>query len=97
MVTAPHNCTVSYHFTLSLLSGEQKRHDAPHVKYWQIIADNLSKAGFSLGWVSALDLEGQTIWIVDTHGYGKRFVVRADEKLTAFLELESAFVCCEKS
>jgi hypothetical protein len=43
-----------------------------------------------LGWVSALDLEGQTIWIVGAHGYGKRFVVRADEKLTAFLELERA-------
>jgi hypothetical protein len=25
---------------------------------------------------------------VDAHGYGKRFIVRADEKLTAFLELE---------
>ena len=37
----------------------------------------------------ALDLEGRTIWIADAHGYGKRFIVRADEKLTAFLELES--------
>jgi len=27
---------------------------------------------------------------VDAHGYGKRFIVRADEKLTAFLELQSA-------
>jgi hypothetical protein len=27
---------------------------------------------------------------VDAHGDGKRFVVRADEKLTEFLELESA-------
>jgi hypothetical protein len=40
--------------------------------------------------VSALDFEGRTIWIVDAHGYGKRFIVRADEKLTAFLELEAA-------
>jgi len=40
--------------------------------------------------VSALDLEGRTIWIVDAHGYGKRFIVRADEKLSAFLELERA-------
>jgi hypothetical protein len=60
------------------------------VKRWEIIADNLSKAGFSLGWVSAVDLEGRTIWIVDAHGYGKRFIVRAEEKLTAFLELQSA-------
>ena len=28
--------------------------------------------------------------IVAHHGDGKRFVVRADEKLTAFLELEGA-------
>jgi hypothetical protein len=33
--------------------------------------------------------EGRTIWIVDAHDYGKRFVVRADEKLTAFVELEA--------
>jgi hypothetical protein len=60
------------------------------MKYWEIIADNLSKAGFSLGWVSAVDLEGRTIWIVDAHGYGKKFIVRADEILTAFVELQSA-------
>jgi hypothetical protein len=41
-----------------------------------------------LGWVSALDLEGRTIWIVDAHGYGKRFIVRADEMVSAFVELE---------
>jgi hypothetical protein len=56
--------------------------------------------GFPLGLVSlgqrlrvakqAVDSEGRTIWIVDAHGYGKRFIVRADEMLTAFLELESA-------
>jgi hypothetical protein len=61
------------------------------VKYWEIIADKLSKAGWSLGWVSAVDSEGQTIWIADAHrGSGKRFATRADEKLTAFLKLESA-------
>ena len=61
------------------------------MKYWEIIEDNLKKAGWSLGWVSALDVESQTIWIVDAHrDNGKRFVVRADEMLTAFLELESA-------
>jgi hypothetical protein len=56
----------------------------------EIIADRLSKAGWSLGWVSALDIEGRTIWIVDAHGYGKRFIVRSDEILTAFVELERA-------
>jgi hypothetical protein len=49
------------------------------------IADNLSKAGWSWGYVSAIDSNGRTIWIVDAHrSDGERLVVRADEKLTAF-------------
>ena len=61
------------------------------MKYWEIIAENLSKAGFSWGCVSAIDSNGRTIWIVDAHrDDGKRFVVHADEKLTAFIELEWA-------
>ena len=60
------------------------------MKYWEIIADRLSKAGWSLGCVSARDIHGRTIWIVDAHGYGKRFIVRADERLTAFAELQRA-------
>jgi hypothetical protein len=67
-----------------------KRTDSGSVKDWEIIADNLSKAGWSLGWVSALDAQGRTIWIVDAHGYGKRFIVHADEILTAFAELQRA-------
>jgi hypothetical protein len=59
-------------------------------EYWEIIADNLSKAGWSLGWLSTVDSEGRTIWIADAHcDDGERFVVRADEKLTAFVELEA--------
>ena len=46
------------------------------MKDWQIIADNLDSAGWSLGWVSALDREGRTIWIADAHRDGARFVVR---------------------
>jgi hypothetical protein len=34
--------------------------------------------------------DAQTVWIVDAHRDGKRYVVRADEMLTAFLELEAA-------
>ncbi|PYJ68338.1 MAG: hypothetical protein DME75_13290 [Verrucomicrobia bacterium] len=60
------------------------------MKYWEIIADNLSKAGWSWGCVSAVDSDGRTIWIADAHrGNGKRFVGRGEEKLTAFIELES--------
>jgi hypothetical protein len=37
-------------------------------KYWEIIADNLSKAGWSWGCVSAIDSRGRTIWIADALG-----------------------------
>jgi hypothetical protein len=61
----------------------------------EIIADNLKKRGWSLGYVSAIDSQGRTIWIADVHrDNGKRFVVRANEILTAFLELESAVRAC---
>ncbi len=61
------------------------------MKSWQIIADNLSKTGWSLGWVSAVDSQGRTTWIVDAHrDDGKRFVVGANGLLTAFLELEAS-------
>ena len=58
------------------------------MKYWEIIADNLSKTGWSWGCVSAVDREGRTIWIADAHrGDGKRFIVRADEKLNISREI----------
>jgi len=61
------------------------------MKYWETIADNLRKAGWSWGCVSGLDREGRTIWIAERIATtGRRFIVRADEKLTAFLELERA-------
>jgi hypothetical protein len=50
---------------LSLLRGEQKRQNRGRVKYWEIIADNLSKAGWSGGCVSAIDSNERTIWIAD--------------------------------
>ena len=58
-------------------------------RFWELIADKLSKAGWSLGWVSAINSEGRTLWIVDAHrDNDKRFVVRSDELLPAFLKLE---------
>jgi hypothetical protein len=60
-------------------------------RYWEIIADNLSRTGWSWGCVSAVTREGRIIFVADAHrGDGKHFVVHADEKLTAFVELESA-------
>jgi len=33
----------------------------------EIIADNLKKAGWSWGCVSAIDCNGRTMWIADAH------------------------------
>jgi hypothetical protein len=76
--------------------GKDKTAESIGVKrYWEIIADNLSKAGWSWGYVAAIDSEGRTIWIAEAHrDDGKRFIVCADEKLTAFLEVESATRPC---
>jgi hypothetical protein len=50
------------------------------VKHGEIIADNLSKADWNWGGVSAVDSHGRTIWIADSHSYdGRLFVVRAEE------------------
>jgi len=37
------------------------------MKYWEIIADNPSKAGWSWGCVSAVDANGRTIFVADAH------------------------------
>jgi hypothetical protein len=79
--------------------GDSSSHEnrSHRVKNWETIADRLSASGWSWGCVSAVDCNGQTIWIADAHrGDGQRFVKRAEEKLTAFLELESAVRACGK-
>ena len=48
------------------------------------------KAGWSLGYVSALIPKGEQSGLRTRIGYGKRFIVRADEMLTAFVELQRA-------
>jgi len=61
----------------------------------QLVNNNLSKAGWRWGCVSAVNAGGRTIFVADAHrDGGKRFVVRADEKLSAFMELESAICAC---
>src|SRR6266700_6333599 len=70
---------------------ETKRGTIRCVNYWEIIAGNLSKSGWTWGCVSAVDSRGRTIFVADAHcGNGQRFIVRADEELTAFLKVGSA-------
>jgi hypothetical protein len=67
------------------------------VKYWELVADKLSKA-VGVGALCLSDcFNGRTIWLADAHrDNGKRFVVRADEILTAFVELESVIRAAER-
>jgi hypothetical protein len=82
---------------MTLIEIRLHRNGSQGQKESQIVADNLSKTGWSWGCVSAIHCNGRTIWIVDAHrDDGKRFVVRADELLTAFVELESAIRACGK-
>jgi len=74
-----------YHFVIAVWRAKEA--ESNRVKYLEIIADNLKKAGWSLGYVSAIDSNGRTIWIADAHHNGKRFVVSAEEKMTAVLGL----------
>ena len=51
----------------------------------------IGKAGWTWGCVATVDSYGRTIFVADAHrSENQRFIVRADEKLTAFVELESA-------
>ena len=42
--------------------------------------------------MSAIDSQRRTMWIVDAHGYGKRFIVRADEKVFEAPGVEPVFL-----
>jgi hypothetical protein len=58
------------------------------MKYWELIADRLSKSGWSWGCVAVVSDAGREVFVVDAQrDEGKRYVVRSDEKLTAFLEM----------
>ena len=62
-----------------------------NVKHWELIADNLSKASFSWGCSSETDATGRVLYTADAYrNDGKRFTVIGHDRLTAFLQLESA-------
>jgi hypothetical protein len=76
------------------------------VKYWDHCSQSQENR-LELGCISRTDRNGRQFWVGATEredagrfvvhadarrGDGKRFVVRAEEKLTAFLELEAGAV-----
>jgi hypothetical protein len=50
------------------------------VKYWEIIADNLKKSGWSWGWISALDRDGRRITQATTNTSVQTFPRRTAQK-----------------
>jgi hypothetical protein len=70
---------------------ESKSGRIRHVKDWESIADDLSQAGFGWGCSSEFDSTGRVIFTAEAcAGDGRRFIVLANERLTAFLELHAA-------
>ena len=64
----------------------------PPIKYWEVVADKLSAAGWSWGYCSAVTRDGWR-WIVDAHkNNGRRCIVHSDELLSAFLGLEETLL-----
>jgi hypothetical protein len=57
------------------------------MKYWEIIADNLSKAGWSWGCVATVDSNGRTIFVADAHR-----ATQIDAEALAGLSLAGAFL-----
>jgi hypothetical protein len=61
------------------------------MEHWQIIAETLSKAGFSWGCSSESDSTGRALITADAYAPdGRRFTVLAEDRLTAFVELHAA-------
>jgi len=54
--------------SLAMTRQTRNHGDSFSGKYWEIIANRLSKAGWSWGYVSAVSGEGRRIWIADAHG-----------------------------
>jgi hypothetical protein len=70
---------------------ERKRGTIRRVKDWEIVADNLRKAGWHCGCISSTDHKGRQFWVVAAEREDAgRFIVHADEVLTAFMELQAA-------
>ena len=57
------------------------------VVFWEIIADRLHAEGWSYGIAEHFTKHG-LLFCVDARRDGKRFIVKADDLLTAFLSLE---------
>ena len=63
-VNAASTPALTHRQSIGSLSGDVRLHrkKGERIKYWEIVADNLRKAGWSWGCVAAIDREGRTIF-----------------------------------
>jgi hypothetical protein len=74
---------------LSRCGAESKRGRIRRMTYWETIAENLTKAGFSWGCSSETDSSGRVLYTADAYSRdGRRFIVLSEDRLSAFMELE---------
>jgi hypothetical protein len=77
--------------TIYIISSLPRGEEKPQNPAREILGNHRrqsEQAGWSWGCISAVDYWGRRIFVADAHRDGRRFIVRADEKLVAFLELE---------
>jgi len=60
------------------------------IKEWKVIDTNLSRGGWDWACIPIMDSEGRDIFVVQAERDGKRFVLRSEEKLVVFVQLERA-------
>jgi hypothetical protein len=77
----------AYYFSIDVNQAMHRTAPLEPVKYWEIIADRLHAEGWSYGIAEHLTKQG-LLFCVDARRDGKRFIVKADHLLTAFLSLE---------
>ena len=91
MISVARAVIATVHISLWYCCVERKKSTIRCVKYWATIAEKLRQAGFSWGCSSEIDSAGRVIFTADAYSRdGRRFTVLADERLTAFLELDAA-------
>jgi hypothetical protein len=63
-------------------------------RFWQTLADDLTKAGWGCGSISSTNHEGRQYWLVAAEREDAgRLIIHAHDMPTAFLELHAAIHC----
>jgi hypothetical protein len=70
---------------------ESKNGRSRRLESWAAIAEKLRQPGFSWGCSTEIDSTGRVLYTADAYARdGRRFTALADERVTAFVELQAA-------